>query len=35
VGQVDEVHHPENERQPGGNQKKQYAELQPIQDLND
>jgi hypothetical protein len=33
--QVDEVHHAEDERQPGRDQEQQDAELQAVQDLDD
>ncbi len=35
VGEVDEIHHPEHERQTCGDQEKQDAELQTVQGLDD
>src|SRR4051812_17962669 len=33
--QIDEVHHTEHERQPGGDQKQQHAELQAVECLHE
>jgi hypothetical protein len=33
VREVDEVHHPEHQRQPGRDQEQQHPELQPVEDL--
>ncbi len=35
VGEIDEVHDAEHQRQSGGDQKQQHAELQAVQHLND
>ena len=35
VREVDEIHHPEHQRQPRRDQKQQDAELQPVEKLND
>src|SRR5262249_13234494 len=35
VREVDEVHHPEHERESGRDQEEQDAELEPVQDLDD
>jgi hypothetical protein len=34
VREVDEIHHPEHQRQARRNQKQKYAELQTVEDLN-
>jgi hypothetical protein len=34
VGEVDEAHHPEHQRQPGGNQEQHHAVLQAVQALD-
>jgi hypothetical protein len=35
VGEIDEVHDAEHQRQPGGHQEQEDAELQPVQGLQD
>jgi hypothetical protein len=35
VGEVDEIHHPEHQRQPGRDQEQDHAELQAVENLDD
>jgi len=35
VGEIDEIHHAEHQRQPRRHQKQQHAELQPVEELDD
>ena len=35
VGEVDEIHHPEHQREPGRHEEQQDAELQPVEQLDD
>ena len=35
MGEIDEVHHAEHQRQPGGDQEQDEAELQAVQDLDE